>query len=333
MKTLVIGLNWLGDIIMSFPALALDHERTPTTLSVVTRPHLAAAYLLHPHPLDVIPLDTSQSLWAQIPTIRRLRREQYDQIIVFPRSFRTAFIARLCGGTTRIGFAAEGRSWLLHQALPLPEDLVTRHESTLYQILVREAGLTCLSECPSARLPSAPQQEELFTRLGLKRQRYLVLAPGAAFGPAKRWPPQHFREIAQRWVREYQTPVVLTGSVGEAELTSVVRNNTSDLIIDLAGKTSIAELTVLLSQATAMIANDSGTMHLGALTRTPMVIPIGPTTPERTGPLSDCATLVRARRDHEPCRQRTCPRQGLSCLEQLPPDEVWAALQARVRQP
>ncbi len=326
MKTLVIGLNWLGDILMSFPALHLEQSAESPSLTVLSRPHLAATYLLHPAPLEIVSLDTSSSWWSQLPVIRRLRQAAFDRIVVFPRSLRTALLAWCCGGKHRIGYASEWRSPFLHRALPLPDDLNTRHESTWYQSLMRESDHRLRADPILPRLLPASEQVSLLQRLGLSDRSYLVLAPGAAFGPAKRWPSRHFQTIARRWIAEYHTPVVLTGSAGEAELTAAVKQGLEGPIIDLAGKTSLPELAVLIYRATALIANDSGTMHLGALTRTPMIVPIGPTNPERTGPLSDRAVLVRARRDHEPCRQRVCPRSGPSCLEQLAPDEIWAAL-------
>lgn len=326
MKSIIIGLNWLGDIIMSLPAImaAADHGE----IHMVTRPHLAEVYRLFPTKLVIHPIATQNQIWSILQTLKPLRQLQADHTIVLPDSFRAALVAKLCGSRVITGFNAQWRHMLLHQKIDKPENYKQMHESDLHFLLVKAAGLADqIAELPRPFFPDAAI-DSLARKINLQTgQEYFVLAPGAAFGSAKRWPPQKFAELAELIHQHFSLPVIITGSNGEKPLAAEISRATGARIIDLSGQTTLTELALLLSNARAMVANDSGTMHLGALTSTPTVVPVGPTDMNRTGPLNrKCRTVIASNCPQAPCRLKICPRQDHICMQSISATTVFAEL-------
>jgi heptosyltransferase-2 len=221
------------------------------------------------------------------------------------------------------------RSLLLNQAIDKPHNFKQMHESDLHFMLVKAAGLA--SEKPALPLykPEAEQLQQVLARFGLgEQQTYMVLAPGAAFGSAKRWQPEKFAELASLISGAYEVPVVLTAGSNETELTRQICEEARGKLVDTAGQTSLSELACLLSGARALVCNDSGTMHLGALCGTPTVVPVGPTDMTRTGPLNPGFVAVSTDIcPQAPCRQRICPRQDHICMQNISAMAVFAELQ------
>lgn len=325
MKTIFIGLNWLGDIIMSAPAITA----APGEIHIVTRPHLAELYQLLPGNLIVHPIDTKAAFFEVINALKPLRKIKAEHVITLPDSWRAAILARACGGSESIGFANQMRGLLLDHAIDKPDNFKQMHESDLHFMLVKEAGLA--SDKPPLPIykPTDELRRTVFARFGLdERQPYMVLAPGAAFGSAKRWPPEKYAELASLIAGAYEIPVVLTAGSSETSLTRQICEKARGNLVDTAGQTSLTELACLLSGAKALISNDSGTMHLGALCGTPTVIPVGPTDMTRTGPLNPKSIAVSTDIcPQAPCRQRICPRQDHICMQNISAMAIFAELQ------
>lgn len=327
MKVLVFGLNWVGDVVMSFSAVANAAIGSTEKVDIVTRPHLSNLYKLHPGIGNVWTMDTKRPFWSLLPQFLRLRRRGYDLIVVLPRSFRSAWHAFLCGGKTRVGYAAEGRSLLLTLPLPLPSRFEKLHESRLHVHLMAAAGLPDYT----APLPTVKRSREgdgaILDRFGLRLDEdYAVIAPGAAFGEAKRWPAERFAEVALRLHHLLGWRVVVTGSAPEAGLTGRVAAALPGRAIDLGGRTSLEELIPVLGRARLLVANDSGTMHLGALLKIPVAVPVGSTDMARTGPMTELAALVRTDACRRICREPTCPRGTHDCMRSISVDAMMAAI-------
>ncbi|MBU1108328.1 MAG: lipopolysaccharide heptosyltransferase II [Candidatus Riflebacteria bacterium] len=327
MKTIVIGLNWLGDIIMSTPAIVAAAETSE--IHVVTRPHLSDVYKLLPGNITVHPIATNAAFHEVIRALKPLRRLGADQAIALPDSWRAAALAKACGTGKSIGFANQLRSLLLKQAIAKPVDFKLMHESDLHFMLIKKAGLASKKPALPIYRPDSQMRRDVFEKFGLnENENYMVIAPGAAFGSAKRWPPEKFAELVRLISDYYQMPIVLTAGSSETDLTRYIRDEARGRLIDTAGQTSITELACLLSQATALIANDSGTMHLGALCGTPTVVPVGPTDMMRTGPLNTrFASVSTDICPQAPCRQRVCPRQDQICMQNISALAIFVELQ------
>lgn len=335
MKTIILGLNWLGDIIMSLPAIIAAADSGE--IHIVTRAHLADVYGLAALPLTIHSVATNAGLLEVVRQLQPLRRLQADHTIVLPDSLRAAVIAKFCKGTQSTGFATQFRSFMLGKAVKKPENYTQLHEADLHFMLVKEAGLTQQMTRPEIRKGSF--SDDVFARLAAKlkldaSKDFIVLAPGAAFGAAKRWPPAKFSALANLLARQFQMPLVVTASASEQQIVEDICKNSDAELINAAGQTDLQELACLLSRAKALVANDSGTMHLAALYATPTVVPVGPTDMVRTSPLNRNFIAITATNvcPLAPCRQRTCSRDDHICMESITPQDVLAGLTSLLSQ-
>ncbi|HAE41208.1 MAG TPA: hypothetical protein DCG57_21630 [Candidatus Riflebacteria bacterium] len=327
MKTIFIGLNWLGDIIMSAPAIIAAAETSE--VHIVTRPHLSDFYQLLPGNITAHPITTNGPIQGVFRALKPLRALKASKIIALPDSWRAAILAKACSASESIGFSCQMRGLLLDKAIDKPADFKQMHESDLHFMLVKEAGLASIKPALPVYKPDEQTLRQVTGKFGLKAsEKYMVLAPGAAFGSAKRWQPEKFAELARLISDSYQLPIVLTAGSSETALTRQICDEARGRLIDTAGQTSPGELACLLAGARALIANDSGTMHLGALCNTPTVVPVGPTDMTRTGPLNPRFTEVSTDIcPQAPCRQRVCPRQDQICMQNISALAVFVALQ------
>jgi heptosyltransferase-2 len=332
MKVLFIGLNWLGDIIMSMPAImsaAEQHE-----VHVLTRPHLKTVYELFEQISAIHPIANNGPIISSIQKLRRLKSESFDQVIVLPDSIRTAISAWVIGAKS-IGYKTQGRGIFLSEAIEKPHNFVSLHESLLHYELVKYAGLADkMAALPKLNF-SREQLDELLRKLGIESSRpYFLLAPGAAFGSAKRWPPEKFSQLANLLCQNSDALILVSGSSSEKDLAREIAG-TNERIRSIAGLTDLKELAMILSAAKAMVANDSGTMHLAAVFDTPTVIPVGPTDMQRTGSLSHKVRYVYGREKCPigPCRKKVCPRADHVCMNTISAEMVFESLRQLTGEP
>ena len=333
MKTLFFGLNWIGDAVMSFPALAAAAKLDGNPVDILTRPALAPVYSLSPDVGDVVGLDTKQPFWNLLPELVAIRKRRYDRIIVLPRSFRSAFLAVLCGGVRRRGFIGEGRGLFLNDPASVPPWADAVHESRLHLALT--TGTVSGSRPPDGPAPFSELKplppdaiRAVRKKLGLNNTAdYIVIAPGAAFGEIKRWPAERFAALGRHLRDRHGMTIAVSGSPSESRLTAKIVDEIGTGAVDLAGRTSLNELFGLLAGACLLACNDSGTMHMGAALGTPLVVPVGPTDMTRTGPMSTHAAIVRGRPcpGGTPCRRRECRYGTRVCLESVSVEAVTAA--------
>lgn len=331
---IVIGLNWLGDVIMSLPAINAACK-AGREVHVVTRPHLADAYELSGIPVIVHKIATDANPLKVIKSMRPMARILANTAVSLPDSFRGAVLAKLCKTGNAIGFNTQGRGLFLNKKVKKPENFKTIHESKLHYMLIREAIPDLPEEMPE--LPVCSFDDELWEDVAKKygidsKKKFLLLAPGAAFGAAKRWPPEYFAELTKLVSEKYpELQIVVTGGKNETHLAEEISKTSGVAVINVAGKTSLTDLGVLLSRAKAIIANDSGTMHLAALYRTPTIVPVGPTDMVRTGALNKNFTPVIATGCEKiPCRQRVCPLKTDACMKSLTPSLIFHFLKEQL---
>lgn len=318
MKVLIFGLNWIGDVIMSFPAIS--SIPSGITVDILTRPHLAELYSFNKRVNKVFKVPTNRGISELLPHIKKIRKQNYDKIIVLPNSLRTALIAFLSKGKS-YGFRADGRSILLNIPINKPQNFKDIHEYKLHKLLVSQAiNIETKTTVNSLQLQNSNVFIQMKEKFNLPQsQNFFCIAPGAAFGSAKRWPISEFASLASKLIDKYHLPVIITGGKDEVPIASQIQGLIQNNIINLAGKTNLTELIHLIGNSKLLIANDSGTMHLSTLTRTPVAIPAGPTDMIRTGPMHKESIIVKALQKCQfaPCRKKICPLKQHSCMENI----------------
>lgn len=342
MKILVRATNWVGDAVMSIPALeAIRRARPEAEIAILARPWVVDLYRGQGFANRIIAFDpTGRS--ADAPAAGRvadeLRREKFDCALLLQNAFQAAWIAWRAGIRERIGYARDGRSWLLTRAIPVPRrGEIPAHESYYYLELLRRAGwidrLPVLEPIrlrvdPAARGLAETRLREAGTHAGALR---IAIAPGAAYGSAKCWAPERYAALADRLIADFGADVILFGTASEREVTERIAARMHHRPVDLTGKTTIGELPALFAACELFIGNDSGAMHVAAAVGVPVVAIFGPTDPEGTSPVTPQRTLVQQPVSCSPCFLRQCPVDH-RCMTRVSADAVYSAARAWVEQ-
>jgi len=256
---------------------------------------------------------------------KSLRSEVYDWAIVLPNSFKSALIPFWAQIPHRTGFTGEQRYGLLNDRRPLDKQQLTQTVQR-FVVLGLEPGDTSAPECPDPVLSVDNEQAKATAdKFQLDPQRPVIaLAPGAEYGPAKRWPASYFAETAISLEQQgYQ--IMILGSEKDREPSQMIAANSS--AIDLAGKTSLGEVVDLLSLAKVTITNDSGLMHVAAAAGSTVVAIYGSSDPGFTPPMTRDARILSLGLECSPCFKRDCPLGHTACLVDLKPDRILRAVE------
>ena len=333
--TLVIAPQWIGDAVMTQPLLAALHTQGQR-LTVGALPWVAPVYRAMAEVSRVIefPFAHGRLQLSERYQWAKNLRGQFQRAVVCPNSFKSALLPWLAGIEQRTGYRGEARWALLTLALPNPprqdRGSMVAHYLALAGVPVPAAG-----EQPHPVLQvAADTRLAVLGSWGLHANGYYVFAPGAEYGPAKRWPAQHFAELAGR----LDAPVVLLGSAHDAalcdEIVRLTQGARTGTCTSLAGRSGLDESLALVAGARAVVTNDSGLMHIAAALDTPQVALFGSSNPLHTPPLSDVArvlwlkndTSYRPALDCAPCYARICPLGHTRCLNDLTPQRAVEAL-------
>jgi heptosyltransferase-2 len=324
--------NWLGDVVMAVPALRELRRVLPEAhLAVVSRPGTADIFIDTDFVDEVLVYDRVglTSAWNQAG---EWRRRQFDLAVLFQNAFEAAAIAFLSRVPARIAYATERRGALLTHPLPSPDWKDEKHESFYYLNIIRELELllygTSSIETTEPRFDLRVSDDrkrkasDLLLEHGARANAPLsLLCPGSINSRAKRWPAERYAALADRLI-ESGANVALIGSPGESDVSQEVCKQAQRQLLVLTGKTTIAEVTALISIADVLITNDTGPAHIGAALNTPTLVIFGPTNPLTTYPLSAKAEIVRRAPDCAPCMLRDCPIDH-RCMTAIAPEEVF----------
>jgi heptosyltransferase II len=311
-RVLVRATNWLGDAVMSLPAIRVLRGVFPHAhLAVAARPWVADLYARETAIDRVIPYPAAPSFRTKREFAARLRVERFDCAILLQNAFDAALIAWLAGIPERIGYDRDARRLLLTRAIRVPEPGdIPRHERFYYLELLRRAGLIeHLPADDAIRLDGIPAAREAglahMTALGISGP-VIGISPGAAYGNAKRWLPDRFAEAAA----QLDHSVLVFGSQAERalcdEVTLLLRRAGREAR-NLAGETSLREFIDLAAACRLFLTNDSGAMHVASSLGVPTVTIFGATDDVTTGPTGPFARVVREHAECSPCLLRECP--------------------------
>ncbi len=309
---LVIGPRWVGDMVMA-----------QTLFSALKQVHPGAA-------IDVMAPAWAGPLVARMPEIRAwidapfarkklelgLRRRigrglagRYDRAIVMQGNWKAALVPWFAGIRRRSGYRGEMRFGLVNDMATLPPELKRKTAEAFFRLAgggtFRAPHLTVDEE----------NQAALLDANGLTKGGFAAFMPGAEFGPAKRWPPERYAELARNLMAD-NLPVALLGSANDRAVSSEIARLAPGAV-DLAGRTRLEDAVDLLAAAQVAVTNDSGLMHIAAAVGTPVAAVYGSTSPENTPPLAERRELVWLRLDCSPCHKRECPLGHMNCLNTL----------------
>ncbi len=330
MHTLIVAPSWIGDAVLAQPLAARLKARDPHgTIDVLAPPWTVPVFRRMPEVARTI---ASAFAHGELALLRRRSFARslagYEQAIVLPNSFKSALVPWFAGIGRRTGYRGEMRYGVLNDVRRLDGAALPRLVER-YAALAQPAGEALERPVPEPRLAIDPAgREATLRRLGVFADRPVVaFAPGAEYGPAKRWPARHFaslaRTFAQRGFR-----VWLFGSRSDAAVTAEILRLSGDACTDFAGRTTLDEAIDLLSLAERVVTNDSGLMHVAAALERPLAALFGSSSPAFTPPLSRRARIVTLSLSCSPCFARTCPLGHTDCLEKLEPQTVLEALDA-----
>jgi heptosyltransferase II len=327
-RSLVIAPQWIGDAVMTEPLLASLAARGEQ-LTVAALPWVAPVYRAMAQVGAVIDLPFSHGKldWAARRRIAHELRGQFDVAYVLPNSLKAALIPWLAGIALRVGYHGEGRYILLNQRLPNP---VGRPPMVaFYKALADETGGGSQTAHPKMSF-AATTIDNAALMANVQPGAYWVFAPGAEYGPAKCWPPEHYAALARTLYQQHQQPVLLLGSGKEAALCEHISQQAPGVCRVLAGKTTLIDAMALIAGARGMVSNDSGLMHVAAALGVPQAAVFGSTSPEHTPPLSAKARILWLKDELEltcaPCFERTCRFGHTRCLTGVSPERVEQAL-------
>lgn len=331
-KILVVGPAWVGDMVMTQSLFKVLKQQDPTATIDVLAPAWSVG-LLERMP-EVRNSRVSGFAHGEFHLLKRLqlgkelRDQQYDQVIFIPNSLKSAFAPFWAHIPQRTGWHGEWpRRWLLNDSRRLDKN----RWPLMFQ---RFAALGLPADAPSPPTWPWPRLAIAKDKLAATMQKYhldssqqplLIIAPGAEFGPSKRWPAKYFAEVANAKLKQGWN-VWLFGSVRDQAISTEVNALTQNQCQDLTGKTSLAEAIDLLSQATIVVSNDSGLMHIAAALERPIVAIYGPTPADITPPLADHYESLFLDLPCRPCMKRECPLGHWKCMQDLKPAAVLSSV-------
>jgi heptosyltransferase-2 len=358
-RILIRGVNWLGDAVMTTPALLRLREAFPAAKLVLLTPQkLAGLWAQHPAVDEILSFDPVDSVFA---VSKKLRAAKCDLALVLPNSPRSALEVCLAGIPRRIGYARPWRNLLLTQTVPTRPGTIKMRKRSVKEI--RQLIQNQRSEpLPAAKIPAAAHQmheylhltsvlgarpEALAPLLEVSQQTLeaaqhkfgwkqlaepvLGLNPGAEYGPAKRWPVEKFIVAARQIEKQTGCSWVIFGGNNDAPMAAQIAaalSGAPGAVLNLAGRTSLIELMCLLKSCRVLVTNDTGPMHVAAALGTPVVVPFGSTSPGLTSPGLPGDSrhhFLTAAAPCSPCFLRECPID-FRCLNNLDADRVVTAV-------
>jgi heptosyltransferase-2 len=337
-RIVVRGTNWVGDAVMTVPALRELRRLFPDAhITLATRPW-AKELFANAEFLDDLFVFDRRGIGSVVSQISEWKKHRFDLAVLFQNAFEAALVPALARVPVRIGYATEGRSFLLTNPLTLPEWRSSKHEVFYYLNIIAEVERLFLGSSrsvedykPETSLRISTEREmagrDLLRTQNLNsNQRVIALCPGSINSRAKRWPAERFAALADLLI-ESRAQILLIGSPEELDVSREVASRMKHKPVILTGKTSLSQAVDVLSAVDLLVTNDTGPAHVAAALGRPTLVIFGPTNPETTRPFSSIAEIVRHPPDCAPCMLRDCPIDH-RCMTAITPEEAYERVQA-----
>ncbi len=328
-KVLIRSANWVGDVVMSLPAIRAVRTGLPEAeISILAKPWVAGVYE-NSTDLDHIIIYESpgrhQGFSGKWRLAREIKERGFDAAVLLQNAFEAAWISYLAGIPVRAGFNTDARTLLLSHAVPLNAGVKRFHQVDYYLELVRSLGFPTPESVPALKPSSGATEdaERILQSLDLPENAPLLgFSPGASYGSAKEWFPERYGDLARRAVEDLGSEVLIFGSRSDQAAAARICTESGGRAHDLAGKTTLPQAVALIARCRTFVTNDSGLMHVAAALGVPLVAIFGSTDPERTGPVSRKSRIVRHPMDCAPCLKPKCPGER-GCMGLISVDEVY----------
>jgi heptosyltransferase-2 len=335
-RVVVRGVNWVGDAVMTIPALRELRRVLPHAhITLATRSWAEGLFADADFLDDLLIYNRgARDMRAPLRQTREWRRRAFDLALLFQNAFEAALIASAARVPIRIGYATDGRRALLTHPLALPAWRAERHEIFYYLNIIAELERLLYSASnieerePRFALNISESRKtlarEFLSTHGARLNRPMVaLCPGSTNSRAKRWPAERYAMLSDRFITEADANILLIGAADEVEVSREVAERMRHHPVMLTGETDLAQAVAILSLADILITNDTGPAHIAAALNRPTLVIFGPTDPRTTRPFSSVAEIIRHPPECAPCMLRDCPIDH-RCMTAISTDEVFA---------
>lgn len=327
-KLLIRAVNWVGDAVMTTPAIGAVRESFPQAeITLLANPLVSQLFSPHVWVDRVITFDRNgvhKGIAGRFRLAAQLRMQAFDAAVILPNSFESALIPWLAGIPVRLGKSGDGRGFMLTCSYRPDDQQPVVHEVGYYLELVRHFGITGQERVPHLTVTPA-EDHNASVRLaenGITSDDFVIgVNPGAAFGSAKRWYPERFAEVAGHLAAAWNAKIVIFGGPGETDIADGIERHLAGQCCNFAGKTNLRELMALIQRCSFFVTNDSGPMHIAAACGVPLVAIFGSTDHASTSPYTDKAVIVRKEVECAPCKLRECPTDH-RCMTAVSADDV-----------
>jgi heptosyltransferase-2 len=331
---LVRGVNWIGDSVMTLPALrALRKAMPEAKISLLVKPWVSPLFEKNPNIDEIITYsDKYKGIIGKIKLSRMLNKKKFCGAILFQNAFDAALITFLARIKERAGYNRDGRGFLLTTAVSVSENELKTHQINYYLNLLEQSGINAKYSDPCIYLTL---DERLRARKFLQDMKRPIVGinPGATYGSTKRWFPERFAEIANWFISDTGGSTVIFGSESEIDIADEIFRKVipefraPNSLLSLTGKTSLRELISLISECDVFVTNDSGSLHIAYAVGTPLIAIFGSTDPELTGPPpganGDSNVVITPDVPCSPCFERTCKNNDMRCMYAIISDDVY----------
>jgi len=325
---MIRSANWLGDAVMTIPAMMAVRETYPEAhIAVVANPLVAQLLENHPGCDEIIIYNKAGEHAGALGLLRfaaALRRRKFDCAILFQYAIEAGIMAFLAGIPRRIGFTTDGRRLLLTHPVPFGEAEKTIHQTDAFLRIVNHFGIKAKEKRQQLALLDS---ERAWVKEQLAEGPVVTINPGAAYGSAKRWYPERFAAVGDFLAGEYGMQVVLIGGPAEVEIGKDIAAAIQAPVHNFVGKTTVRQMLALIDAASLMVTNDSGPMHVAAGFNVPIVAIFGSTNHTTTSPFCESYRIVRHPVECSPCMLRECPIDH-RCMDRVTVDDVIEAVQS-----
>ncbi|MFQ5735704.1 MAG: lipopolysaccharide heptosyltransferase II [Thermodesulfobacteriota bacterium] len=326
-KILVRAPNWIGDAVMSLPALECLAALYPCAgITVLTKGRAVPVFENVPHVRGVLEYDdrgAHSGLGGRFRLRGELKQKGFDMAVLFQNAFDAAFLSFISGIPERVGYATDMRSGLLTKAVPVTAEIKKMHQVYYYTNIINAIGASCTSGVPKVYISKdeSAWADGFIRNNGLEGSLMAGAAPGASYGPAKRWSAERFAETLTGLARAHGTVPMIFGGPEDSGTCREVSRRMRGKYHDLSGRVTLRQFMALLCRMSVFITNDSGPMHLSAALGVPTVAVFGSTDPTLTGPLGPRTRVVSNNTPCSPCFERECKHKHYDCLS-IEPDTV-----------